>query len=508
MDDLACLQQQIRDLGLRLRVESNRLLVRAGACPLSAGLLSAIQERKQDLVALLVEGGATVAPNVAPLTFRQEWHWRIMQEEDSITSAKYMIPIALMLEGTLDVPLLAQSIDTLVIRHEPLRTRFIQVGSTPMQQVDEPRVGQLVIEEVAAIGDADPEDGARNALLSFFSEPIALYKGPLFRAKLLRLSDSKHILAICIHHMITDVESLTQLFTELWKMYKEEDDDDRSQSPRRRFQFGDFSAWQRSSAFDGHEEFWNEKLRDARPVAWPADTESVSDRRFAAKYINVDFRQSFSDELQRLAQRLGVIPGLVLLGAYAVFITHWCKQSEFVIPFVTNGRTAPEHANAMGWFSYPLLVRLRVEQDLAFTEFTEYVAREFMLALEYADGGMHLLRQQPYISSGTLFRWATAVQYNDAFAATRWMKSRRDFDIRLFPLQLKRAGSDTLRISPMLLVLHLLHDGVKGGFAYRSDLFSQKRMGDLVQSMRVTFEDLIRQSNTRIGERVSCISNQ
>jgi hypothetical protein len=502
MDRPASLLRHIWGLGLRLRVEGDKLLLRRRAGSLAIDRLRDIQERKAELISLLHKQSATAIPNIAPLTYWQEHHWRTIQEQGNTVPDRYMVALALLLEGTLDVGLLARCIHSLTVRHESLRTRVIEFDSIPVQQIDEPKAREFVVERVAAPPGVCVDDAAHGALLDFFSEPVDLRVGPLFKAKLFALNHNKHVLALYIHHMFTDAESLTQFFTELWRSYQRNGEGSSPEAQTDRFQFADYATWLRSDAFDWHEGFWKEKLRDAPPVIWPANEGHDPNQQSCTRSAGVVFPESFTGNLQRLARHLGTVPGLILLAAYGVFIAHWCEQTDFVIPFASNGRTSPEHAEVLGWLAYPLLIRFRVDHELAFKDFASCAIQEYMLALENADGGRLSLRS-PFVSQGTFFRWATALASQDARFATHWIA--RDLAISQFPHQLSRPP---LAFTPVALGAGMYHEGVRGAVLYRTDLFHEKRLLALMASMHATFEGLVRDPSTRIGNCAPLMSKR
>src|SRR5215475_13538625 len=72
--------------------------------------------------------------NVGPLSFAQERMWFLAQLNPG--SAFYNMPFVLRLRGTLDVAILERSLEELVRRHEPLRTRIRKVDGRPAQVVE------------------------------------------------------------------------------------------------------------------------------------------------------------------------------------------------------------------------------------------------------------------------------------------------------------------------------------------------------------------------------------
>ncbi|HKN84660.1 MAG TPA: condensation domain-containing protein, partial [Pyrinomonadaceae bacterium] len=90
-----------------------------------------VDEKRKLLADLLRQ--QNLEPRKFPLSFAQERLWFLAQLEPANPS--YNIPFALRLSGDLDVATLERSINTIVARHETLRTKFVAVDGEPFQVV-------------------------------------------------------------------------------------------------------------------------------------------------------------------------------------------------------------------------------------------------------------------------------------------------------------------------------------------------------------------------------------
>ena len=77
------------------------------------------------------------------------------------------------------------------------------------------------------------------------AEPFDLSQGPLFRALLLRLSPEEHVLALALHHIVTDAWSLGILFRELSDLYRAFAHGEESPLAELSIQYADYALWQR-----------------------------------------------------------------------------------------------------------------------------------------------------------------------------------------------------------------------------------------------------------------------
>src|ERR1043166_5145936 len=75
-------------------------------------------------------------PASAPLSYAQRALWFFHQLEPN--SPLYNIPVAAEFSGDLDLPALQHALNTIVVRHEILRTRLVVKDARPLQVIDTP----------------------------------------------------------------------------------------------------------------------------------------------------------------------------------------------------------------------------------------------------------------------------------------------------------------------------------------------------------------------------------
>ena len=148
-------------------------------------------------------------PERLPLSYAQQRLWFLNRLEGP--SATYNIPIALRLEGDLDVVALEAALADVVARHESLRTIFLEAeDGTPFQEIlpAEQARPPLFIEAVA-------ESELATRLAQGASTAIDLSREIPLRAWLLRLEPQRHVLLLVLHHIAGDGWSLGPLCRDL-----------------------------------------------------------------------------------------------------------------------------------------------------------------------------------------------------------------------------------------------------------------------------------------------------
>ena len=153
---------------------------------------------------------------VVPSTEAQREIWLAAKLGEDASLA-YNEAVALTLHGALDRTALLDALQALVDRHDALRASFGPDGETfcvaggvalAVRQTD---LGAL---DASARAAALEECRTRTVLL-----PFDLETGPLFRAELVRLGESEHVLLLSAHHLVCDGWSWWVVLRELGALY-------------------------------------------------------------------------------------------------------------------------------------------------------------------------------------------------------------------------------------------------------------------------------------------------
>ena len=162
-------------------------------------------------------------PERLPVSFSQQRLWFIDQLEGS--SAQYHIPEAWRLRGDLDINALRFAINEIIERHESLRTSFAQIDGDPVQIICPHLALDVPFIDLSALDPHKQQEELNNALHNEWEEPFDLTRGPLLRAKLIRLSAQEHIFLRTFHHVVADgwsEEIFNREFAELYAAFCED----------------------------------------------------------------------------------------------------------------------------------------------------------------------------------------------------------------------------------------------------------------------------------------------
>ena len=157
----------------------------------------------------------TSAP--CPVSFQQSRLWFI--ERLYPGNPAYNINLAIRMTGPLDVGALANALNSLVSRHEALRTTFDVIDGEPCQIVASRLAIPLPLRDLRGRSSVECEHESRRILADEVNRPFDLVHGPLLRAVLVRIADEEHSLLLVQHHIVTDAWSRGILHREISALY-------------------------------------------------------------------------------------------------------------------------------------------------------------------------------------------------------------------------------------------------------------------------------------------------
>ncbi|HEX2077383.1 MAG TPA: amino acid adenylation domain-containing protein, partial [Longimicrobium sp.] len=299
-----------------------------------------------------------------PLSFAQQRLWFLEQLEPG--GSAYNIPVALRLRGALEVVVLERALAEIVRRHEPLRTTFADAEGGPVQLIHAPAPFKLVVHDVA-------EAELESALRTEADTPFDLARGPLFRARLLRVAADEHVLLLCMHHAVSDAWSLGVLYRELSALYAAFSRGEPSPLPELPIRYAEYAAWQREHLAGGEMErqlaWWRERLAGAPELLeLPADLPHAGRRGSRAGRERMVLPPELLRALRAAARSEGATLFMALLSAFQLLLSRYSGQDDVVVGTPVSGRGRPETEGLIGFFVNTLALRTELSGDPSFRE--------------------------------------------------------------------------------------------------------------------------------------------
>ena len=359
-----------RDFGVQL---SFRTIFEAPTIEMLARLMDAARHGDTPLAPVAVE---LIPPRVdrssAALSVLQERLWLLEELEPSQRSA-HAHSASWTLRGALDVPRLERALQSLVMRHETLRTRFVNVDGVRRQLIE--ASGSAVLGQ-HDLSHLDPA-AQTTALDEFFraqqSNAFDLSQAPLFRVAVLRLSPDTHLLYTLQHGMVWDGWSFDLFVRDVTELYAADEQQRAPSLPALAISYGDFASWQSawlaSPEAAQQSEWWKAQLAGALDeIQLPTDRPRPEISTHAGDQTTLEFSREETEHLRALARRFDTTLFMVAFAAYNVVLHRYTGQTDLLVGSPVRARTRPELEELIGPFVNTVMLRTHIEPSRPFSE--------------------------------------------------------------------------------------------------------------------------------------------
>ena len=312
--------------------------------------------------------------------------WVLSQLEAELRA--YNMCAAYVLEGALDAAAFGRAFAALVERHESLRTTFAEVEGRPVQRVHPAAGFPFEVERADLRGRPDAERAAAAAANRAAATVFDLARGPLLRARLLRLADERHLFVLTMHHIISDGWSMGVLVNEVLANFKAFSRGEESPLPPLRIQYRDYAAWQHEELagdrLEAHQRYWHGQFADEAPaLALSTDFPRPAVKTYGGDHVVGPLGGEAARTAQRLGQEAGASLFMVLLAAVNALLYRYTSQEDIVVGSPIAGRDRKELEGQIGFYVNTLALRTRPAGRDTFAELLEKVKATTLAAYEH-----------------------------------------------------------------------------------------------------------------------------
>ncbi|UJC11339.1 pyoverdine non-ribosomal peptide synthetase PvdD [Pseudomonas aeruginosa] len=426
------------------------------------------------------------------LSFAQERQWFLWQLEPE--SAAYHIPSALRLRGRLDVDALQRSFDSLVARHETLRTRFRLEGGRSYQQV-QPAVSVSIEREQFG------EEGLIERIQAIVVQPFDLERGPLLRVNLLQLAEDDHVLVLVQHHIVSDGWSMQVMVEELVQLYAGYSQGLDVVLPALPIQYADYALWQRSWMEAGEKErqlaYWTGLLGGEQPVLeLPFDRPRPARQSHRGAQLGFELPRELVEAVRALAQREGASSFMLLLASFQALLYRYSGQADIRVGVPIANRNRVETERLIGFFVNTQVLKADLDGRMGFDELLAQARQRALEAQAHQDLPfeqlVEALQPERNASHNPLFQ----VLFNHQSEIRSVTPEVQLEDLRLEGLAW---GGQTAQFD---LTLDIQEDenGIWASFDYATDLFDASTVERLAGHWRNLLRGIVANPRQRLGE--------
>lgn len=484
MNGAAAVLEAVRKKGVRLWLENGQLRYKAPRGLLSEAEIEALKHSKEHIVAQLRNSdhadesarGRSVHPRTfsAPLSFSQLAHWHLYELGERTSLA--LSAAVNRLHGRLDMEAFRASVAEVVRRHDVLRTRIVPHEGGPVQEVTDAAACRLVVEDLQGISSRFRRIEIKRHIERFMLTPVDVSRGPLSGLLLLRLSDTEHVLALTMEHIITDARSKSLLLQELLQAYTQLKTRGEISLPAIPVQFTDYAVWQsgaHSSWLERHGGYWEERLRGACRLGFSRDGTLPQKIQFGLGAVPVEIGAELRGQLLAWSRTQRTTLVMSIFTAFAALVLRWCKEPEGVLRYQIDGRNNPKIENAIGYFASKLFLKIELREEDDFATLLQRVTQEYGNAYEHCDFSyIESQMPQPAFARNSMFNW---VPLRSAPGVAAAQEERRSLSLSAMPFEYLALRYWDLEFEPSI-ILYDTDNGIVGHVEYPASLFARADM--------------------------------
>jgi amino acid adenylation domain-containing protein len=320
-----------------------------------------------------------------PLSSSQNRLWLVSQLEGG--NSAYNLIGVYEIEGLLDVELIESTFKFIIERHESLRTAF--------KETEQGEVRQFIIENENIDFKIDYEDirstnglDLNTIIKEQCEKPFDLEQGVLIRVKLSQIADSKYVLSLVMHHIISDGWSMEILIKELFTYYTSVTLGEKFEFQPLQIQYKDYAFWQqdqlKGSQLEKHKSYWTNQFTGEIPILdLPVQYQRPSVKTYNGKTLGKVLNTNNVKKLKDLSQSQGGTLFMAALSLVKVVLYRYTQQQDIIVGSSLAGREHADLEGQIGFFVNTLPLRTILENDDNFIRLLHKVKDVTLGAYQY-----------------------------------------------------------------------------------------------------------------------------
>lgn len=364
--------------GIHFELSQDKLLVKGDLSSLNDEQKQFLKDNKEGIISLIksqtreIPTIQKVDKNIQlPLSFSQQSLWLLDKINNG--SSHYNLTSTFKLTGKINYSALNQTFNTILHRHESLRSYFlVDESGEPVQYVQEVNDFNVVVEKV---------DAATKNVQQYITEIVEqetfkvfdLSKDLLLSIRLLMTSKEEHILIVTMHHIASDGWSMGILVKEFNVLYNSYIKEENNPLPELSIQYSDYAYWQRQwfkgEVLENQTAYWKKQLANLPVVhGLPLDKVRPLSQSFNGNVYSSTIDKNTLKGLYDLCQSEVATLFMGLHAAFSSLLARYSNEKDIVVGSPIANREKAETADLVGFFMNLLVLRSDLSQKPSFRE--------------------------------------------------------------------------------------------------------------------------------------------
>lgn len=374
--------EDLNKKGINIRLKDNKLHLQAPKGVINKSIQEEISQRKSQIINHLKAQQFLILPDpyttTSPLSNAQQRLWFLQKLVPN--SAFYHISTVIQFNGPLQLPALEQAFNTIIQRHESLRT--IPDPLKPIQYIHHEMPLKLHHSNVS-----NKKEALKHIQLEL-QKPFDLFNGPLLRVSCYQIKDT-FLVHIALHHLIADAWSGGLFLAELSQLYSASISQQAIRLPALPLQYTHYCLWQEkwleSDTFYEQLKFWKQELNSLNPVSIMPDYPRPTRPLFKGKTIQQPLSKGLRQQLQTLAQQVETTLFVVMITALQILLYRYTHDEDIPIGFPIAGRHYKGVERLIGFFANTLILRQELQGQNNFFHLVQENHKKLITIYQHQD---------------------------------------------------------------------------------------------------------------------------
>jgi amino acid adenylation domain-containing protein len=427
-------------------------------------------------------------------SFAQKRLWLIDQLLDD--KSVYNIPLSIRLQGIIELEALERAFYHIINRHDTLCTTFREIDGEIVQIVRKRLQWDLKIEDLTSYAESKRWEHAIDLAEKEAGTPFDLQEGPLFRIRLIRLSQKEHLLLVTLHHIISDGWSIDVLMRELSQLYKGYVNQEKVELLELPIQYVDFAHFQKESlqgeAYELQLKYWKEKLSGELPVLQMSTAASLSQKRGnRGKTYSFKVSPTVSRAIKQFSVKEKTTNFMTLLAVYNVWLYRYANQTDIIVGVPVAGREWEEVEGLIGFFINNLVIRSHLDEKASFLDFLQSVKQNVVEAYSNQDVPfekvVEVVQPDRDIHISSIFQNMFSLRVQDASFTLEGLQTE--------VIQVERHSAKF----DLLMEITESKEGFTGTLEYSTDLFDEETIKKMVKHFLNLLEGITKNADESVA---------
>ena len=432
-------------------------------------------------------------------SYAQQRLWFIDQLQGG--SAEYNMPMALQVEGRLDVDKVEQAIKRILDRHEPLRTVFKSEGDNVYQIIQEDYDFKVSQHDLRQLDEVEQQEQVKALISADIHQSFDLSRDLMVRVAYIQLStdgsDAKDVILFNMHHIASDGWSMGILYKEFVTQYEALLSGESDPLAPLEIQYADYAHWQREwlsgDVLESQLSYWSKQLADVPAVhGLPLDYPRTEDKTHEGGVVSFQLDADISQGLQKVAKEHQLTPFMLLHAMLSLVISRHSNSADIIIGTPVANRMQVELEPLIGFFVNTLVLRTDTSYE-ALDEYLSHVREVNLQAQSHQDIPFEQLVEHCGVTR--------SLKHTPLFQIMFRMNTNEGTDAELEDVRFSRlGGKDIVAKFELNVSAHLTEQGAGISWTYDKALFSEEYIQRLVEHYKRLLISLTESSSSRVSD--------